>query len=57
MTKPPKPLGLQLRLNRKCMTLSQDLNIGHIGQRSVTCQMLSNGILSAQLMTRQEQQE
>ena len=31
MTKSPKPLGLKLRLNRKCMTPSQDLNIGHMG--------------------------
>ena len=31
MTKPPKPLRLQLRLNRKCMTPSQDFNIGHMG--------------------------
>ena len=31
MPKSPKPLGLQLRLNRKCVTPSQDLNIGHMG--------------------------
>ena len=31
MTKPPKPLGLQLRLNRKCMTPSQGLNAEDMG--------------------------
>ena len=31
MTEPPKPPSLQLRLNRKCMTPSQHLNLGYMG--------------------------